>query len=607
MLPPPDRSESFLKALQERYGLGPRKVRWNAGASNSARFIEDGLQLGVTNLERFDGAIDEPFVVGAMLRFGPRQEVYIGIKVQSGRKAMAKRLAHMSSSAPNTGDSGNQDNGQAAAEGQAEAMPVSAAQATLALPTDTLPLAADEEDAGTQVLQDTDTETGTAAMADVQLLLGQAPLIYAKRNNNTVIYLAQDGKLYLRNKDFWHSLRNVDLHSIGPGIPVDEVVVAVWPPAAVVPRTLVAGEFIGYLARLFPRDRIHEIHPWGTERELPETMRRKPSALDIKDIRQAIEAMGGYYPNGEIEHLHAGLNFLEDKHFVVLPGLSGTGKTRLVSLYARAVHGIRKAADPDPLLFTVPVRPEWTDPSGLLGYFDVLANRYQVPVFLEAVLAANAHPFSPVFVLLDEMNLARVEYYFADVLSCLESGEWLQLHASDVPLEGSNGVTVDKRLALPSNLYIVGTINVDETTNALSDKVLDRATVIGMTAVDIPGYLDRLASDDPALAVPVARCRPVLEAVHAALSANGLGFGYRVAREVVHYHAFAAGRMGQDETTVLDALMAQKVLVKLRGSERQRQMLGTLQDVLAGLPRSLELVGALERELDELGSFQASR
>src|SRR6185437_9270998 len=156
---------------------------------------------------------------------------------------------------------------------------------------------------------------------------------------------------------------------------------------------------------------------------------------------------------------------------VILSGLSGTGKTQLALKYARAVHGLSSNDVKDPLLFVVPVRPEWTDPTGLTGYYDVLSNRYSVPSFLEAVLVATAHRESPVFVVLDEMNLARVEHYFSDVLSCIETGEVLPLHAHGVPLEGSNGTAVPSALPMPPNLYIAGTINIDETTNPVSDKV----------------------------------------------------------------------------------------------------------------------------------------
>jgi hypothetical protein len=308
-----------------------------------------------------------------------------------------------------------------------------------------------------------------------------------------------------------------------------------------------------------------------------------------------------------VRRYHAGLNFLPHKHFVILSGLSGTGKTRLALHYARAVHGFTDPTAPDPFLFVCAVRPEWTDPTGLTGYYDVLSNRYVVPPFLEAVLVATAYPDSPVFVVLDEMNLARVEYYFSDVLSAIETQESLQLHSNSVPLEGSTGTSIRADLPLPSNLYITGTINVDETTNPISDKVLDRAVVIDMSAVDLPGFLAGLVAREPALKDARAACEGHLLAAHSMMTAHGLGFGYRVMEEAVRYHAFAAEHLNAPPADTTDDLMVQKVLVKLRGAERQRQLLTGLQKALAGLPRSQAFIVKLIADLDEFGSFQASR
>ena len=260
-----------------------------------------------------------------------------------------------------------------------------------------------------------------------------------------------------------------------------------------------------------------------------------------------------------------------------------------------------------PFLFVCPVRPEWTDPTGLTGYYDVLSNRYMVPPFLEAVLLATAHPGSPVFVVLDEMNLARVEYYFSDVLSAIETGEELQLHSSGVPLEGSTGSSIPAALPLPPNLYIAGTINIDETTNPVSDKVLDRATVIDMSAVRIGSFLDALAVREPALKDAVAICRSHLENTQEVLAVHNLGFGYRVAEEVVRYHAFAVAHLQTGGAAVVDDFMVQKVLVKLRGGDRQRGLLAALVKVLGGMPRSQTFLAKLTADLDEFGSFQASR
>ena len=152
---------------------------------------------------------------------------------------------------------------------------------------------------------------------------------------------------------------------------------------------------------------------------------------------------------------------LKTKPFVILSGVSGAGKTRLAELFAEAMTGI------SPKQFRlIPVRPDWNDGTALFGYQNVLANRYVSMPFLEIVRTAglpeNRH--RAYFVCLDEMNLARVEHYLADYLSALES------RAHRIPLH--EGVP---DLVLPPNLFVTGTVNVDETTHGFSRKVLDRA------------------------------------------------------------------------------------------------------------------------------------
>src|SRR5205823_4057895 len=111
-----------------------------------------------------------------------------------------------------------------------------------------------------------------------------------------------------------------------------------------------------------------------------------------------------------------------------------------------------------------------------LGYRDALdSTKYQRPAngALDLLLHAQVNLDQPHFLILDEMNLSHVERYFSDILSALESGEPLALHSGNDDIE-----KVPPRLALPANLFIVGTVNVDETTYMFSPKVLDRANVL---------------------------------------------------------------------------------------------------------------------------------
>ncbi|WP_407353493.1 McrB family protein [Luteimonas sp. R10] len=554
-----ERQRQFLEAAQKHFGTSkavrPREL---FGVSNSAKIVEGGIQLGVVNLDNVKDDV-EALIFGCVLRFPPEDEVYFAVLVRKDRANFLARLTEMKRLG-------------AEAKGTGE-----------------------------------DTEFALEAAGDSDE--SEAPetsIKYSARNNLVPIYLAGDGRLWLRNAKFWDSL-TFDLSPFGPSTEPDQIVVALYPPTASARRSLLAREFIGWLGSLVGREKIHEVPVWADTATLGPSMRRMPSTIPVNEIESAIESLGGHYPDGEVRRFHAALNFLDHKHFVILSGLSGTGKTQLALKYARAVHGLTSNTAPDPLLFECPVRPEWTDPTGLTGYYDVLTNRYVVPTFLEAVLVATAHRESPVFVILDEMNLARVEYYLSDVLSSIESGGALQLHSNGVPLEGTTGASVRAEIPLPSNLYIIGTINVDETTNPVSDKVLDRASVIDMSTVDVAGFLASLAARHPELQAASDASEQRLTEIHGLLEQHSLGFGYRVIEEFVRYHAFDAGHLQNSADSVTDQLLVQKILVKLRGSERQRPLLTALDRACEGLPRARNYIRKLLDDLDEFGSFQSMR
>ena len=555
-----DRQRQFLEAVQNHFGTS-RTVRPRElfGVSNSAKIVEGGIQLGVVNLDNIREDI-EALILGCVLRFPPEDEVYFAVLIRNDKSNFLARLAEMKRLGAVTRTAATEGEFALEATGEAE---------------------------------DTAEPPGSS-------------IKYSTRNNLVPIYLARDGRLWMRNAKFWNSLA-FDLSPFGPSTEPDEVVVSLYPPTASARRSLLAREFIGWLGSLVGRQKIHELSVWSDTATLSPSMRRMPAAIAVVEIETAVSALGGHYPHGEVRRFHAALNFLEHKHFVILSGLSGTGKTQLALKYARAVHGLNSMTSQDPLLFECPVRPEWTDPTGLTGYYDVLTNRYVVPTFLEAVLVATAHRESPVFIILDEMNLARVEYYLSDVLSAIETGGALQLHSNSVPLEGSTGTSVRAEIPLPPNLFIIGTINVDETTNPVSDKVLDRASVIDMSSVDVPGFLVSLVNRYPELQAARAASEAWLVDIHKLMQQYGQGFGYRLIEEFVRYHAFDARHLQNAPETVTDQLLVQKILIKLRGAERQRPLLDSLFKACAGFPRAQAYIQKLKSDLDEFGSFQAMR
>jgi hypothetical protein len=568
------RPQQFEEAVKALPAVSPEAYKARGfGFSNSARIIEAGLFACTSNLETYSrkiaSGLGEPFeqlVVFSVLNFPPQDEVYFAIIVNGDSARVNNGLIKLFKE-------GEERNKQAAGSGK------------------------------------------TAG----------------KINNNVKFYVTDQGQIFFHNYDFRLSLTDEsEGEVIDPDCTanIDAIYFSIWPPAASAHRSLIAREFVGYLGSLIGRERVHEVRAWEDSQTVSPEMQRMPASIPIEEIERGISRLGGHYPHGEVKNYHAALNFLEDKHFSILSGLSGTGKTRLALSYAKAVHGIQDHDTEDPFLTVCPVRPEWTDPSGLMGYHDVLSDRYVVPPFLEAVFLATAHRYSPVFVVLDEMNLARVEYYLSDILSSMEAGEPLRLHSSSVPLEGSTGISVPASLPLPHNLFITGTVNVDETTHPVSDKVLDRAVIIDMTKIDLVGFIDKLAERFPDLKKACQACKAPLGEVYLALSGHGQGFGYRVAEEVIRYYDFhkdylsGSGKAVKDTAAApydsgplfeekadaaIDDLMAQKVLVKLRGSERERKLLDQLRTILKGMNKSQSLLDRLLDDLDEFGSFQASR
>lgn len=321
----------------------------------------------------------------------------------------------------------------------------------------------------------------------------------------------------------------------------------------------------------------------------------EPTGVGLLREQQANWAAQAAYPPIEtiIAHIH-GQGFamsemlirayhvaLQTRPLVILPGISGTGKTRLTRLYADAVHGIPAPAHANPYYLIVAVQPDWHNARDLLGYYNALTGVYHPTPFLRFLLRAAADPQQTYFVCLDEMNLARPEYYLAPLLSALETTEHtIDIGAPAAEVQSVTGETLRNPLRLPLNIRITGTVNVDESTHALSDKVLDRANMIELTEVDLAAF--RAAYRGPL----DADAWETITRVHAIVSQAGQPFGYRTIEEMLRYIEQARGILPPAQA--LDLQLKQKVLPKLRGEDnpRLRRALEELLALLLAVPQS---------------------
>ena len=282
------------------------------------------------------------------------------------------------------------------------------------------------------------------------------------------------------------------------------------------------------------------------------------------------------------------ISSLATKPFVLLSGLSGSGKTKLAQAYAQWICKNREQ------YCIVPVGADWTNREPLLGYVNALNNKeYILPEngALKLLIEANKeeNKNKPYFLILDEMNLSHVERYFADFLSIMESKDQLKLH-SDAEDKG----IVSSHLNWPKNLFIVGTVNIDETTYMFSPKVLDRANVIEfrVNKDDISKFLDapteidftnlngkgagmgenfiEIASNKEFPKIKTDKLNEKLVLFFEELKKTGAEFGYRTATEIHRlYNQLSTLDNTMLEEVKIDIAIMQKLLPKLHGSRRK--------------------------------------
>ncbi len=323
----------------------------------------------------------------------------------------------------------------------------------------------------------------------------------------------------------------------------------------------------------------------------------------ITNICSYITSSGFSYTYSNVANLFLSL---KSKPFVIIAGISGTGKTKIAQLFAESIG----ATEANGQFKLIPVRPDWSDGSELLGYID-LKNEFQKGPLTEMIEHALDNPKLPHYVLLDEMNLARVEYYFSDVLSVMES------RRRDGVIITSSNLLDDKflgrALKLPENLYIIGTVNMDETTHPFSKKVLDRANTIEFNEIHLNnfdhlkmnGESDPCAISNENVAANFISLKDIyvdhkeliekvsikLEEINKILEPVNAHVGYRVRDEICFYMVHNTIENLLDENEAFDYCLMQKILPRVTGSDgRIDVLLGGLFELLTGTTYEAETI-----------------
>ena len=403
-----------------------------------------------------------------------------------------------------------------------------------------------------------------------------------------------------------------------------------------VPDYLTVNEFVWFVNE--NKELIKE-ESMKMKLETPDTSRKNPGKRTWADVLSG-------EPDELMNRLVAALL---TKPFAILAGASGTGKSRMVRKLAymtclnAQLQPDQKTKKPIENFCMVAVKPNWYDSTDLLGYRSAVssAHKYVSTDFVRFVLKAHAFPETPFFVCLDEMNLAPVEHYFAEFLSASETmreeadGEFVtdpivgpgEFDGDLANLDPSGYAVPPKRKALieriglylPKNLFVVGTVNMDDSTSAFSRKVVDRAMTLVMDDVNYADLqktskfdlFDRVGKDGKLEAegvllaeeqiaafvnrrgfLPESLQSPLVErltALKEILHQTPLAIGYRFARECVQYRDAVRMLMAEKDGVdydgfALDHLILMKVLPRLVGNQDDHaELLNRLKDFFKGL------------------------
>ena len=280
-----------------------------------------------------------------------------------------------------------------------------------------------------------------------------------------------------------------------------------------------------------------------------------------------------YYDISVIRQFVAGLAV---SHLMILQGMSGTGKTSIAYAFGEFLGNSSEI---------VPVQPVWKERTDLLGYYNEFTKKYNETPFLQKMYQANASDKLYV-VVLDELNIARVEYYFAEFLSLLEipdpNSRYLEVVPDRWPTDPAG--LQNGRIRLPDNMWFIGTANNDDSTFAISDKVYDRAMVINLDSkaepflpdgdevrcvpISAAGFRKLIASAQAGYEITNRNMRRLRELDEYLIEKFQITFGNRIMRQIKDYISVYVG-CGGDEMEALDDIISKKSASEVGDAERR--------------------------------------
>lgn len=333
----------------------------------------------------------------------------------------------------------------------------------------------------------------------------------------------------------------------------------------------------------------------------------------LEHVSKFVSARGYVFSEEMIRNFYLSL---KAKPFAILAGISGTGKSKFTKLFAESIGAN---------YLMVSVRPDWSDSTDLFGHLNLDGNFVSGPI-IDFLREANDNLEVPYILCLDEMNLARVEYYFSDFLSIIETRESnmdsiITENILNVSVFGNDGNAKERyqKLYLSENIYIVGTVNMDETTYSFSKKVLDRANTIEFSDVNLELGID-LIEDQSVLPINInndvmkseylsfGQCYndnkqaaiaviSMLKDVNETLKKINAQVAYRVRDEVAYYVIYCQKYELMEINQALDIALLQKVLPRIQGSSfAVKEVLNDLFKITCGPNKNL-----IDINEDEIG------